>query len=670
MGPSQAAISGGHDRLESWKEIAAYLGRDIRTVQRWERSEGLPVRRHMHAKQGSVYALRSELDVWRRTRDQLAVQPDQPPAGRVGPRSLWGLPQWITIGVGVAGLSLAGAVLLHRSAGSPDEPLAPIPFTTLRGSEISPAFSPDGRRVAFAWNGNPTRRFQIYVQSLDSKRLTQITNDESDSYSPAWSPGGDQIAFLRGGLGQPTSLMMAPAAGGPVREVASIESGNPPWNRNLSWSADGRWLASGATAPGKGLGIVLVSAANGSQRVLTRPTGAAADMMPVFSLDGREIVFVRDNQRDPPKLERLRLFADERPEGEPEELPYARCKIESEKCLDPWWVPGRPEILFTSRGGGMARLWRAAVPGGTPRQLTYTGEGATHPAVSPAGDALLYEQLVKDTNIYVADLGRSGESVPTIVSTRMDQNPSVSPDGRRILFESNRSGHDEIWVSDVNGANAAALTTFDGPITGSPRWSPDGAWIAFDSRASGRPEIYVMDANGGNRRRLTWDALGNMMPCWSADGKWIYFTSLRTGGRQIWKMPAGGGNATAVTQKGGTAAFASPDGQWIWYMKSASPVTSLWRVPTEGGAESEVVDSLLYRSAAAAGNYLYYFRFTAATGAATLERLDPATGRVDPIVTPARPVGMGISLSPDLRKVYFTQVDAEESDLMLVRGFR
>jgi Tol biopolymer transport system component len=561
MGPNQAVITGSHDRLESWKEIAAYLGRDIRTVQRWERNEGLPVHRHMHTRQGSVYALRSELDVWKRTRDQAPVQPEQPPAGRLGLRSQSALPQWITTEVvGIVALSLASAVLLHRSAGPQNESLAPAPFTTLRGSEISPAFSPDGRRAAFAWNGNPTRRFQICVQAIGSNRLTQITNGESDSYSPAWSPAGDQIAFLRGGLGEPKFLMMAPATGGPARKVAPIESGDPPWNRNLTWSADGRWLAFGANRPGQALGIVLIPAVGGSQWVVTHPTGGVADMMPVFSSDGRAIVFVQDNQRDPPKLERLRLRADGRPEGEPEELPYARCNIQSERCLDPWWVPGRQEILFTTRGGGIGRLWRAAVAGGPPTQLTYAGEGSSHPAVSPAGNALLYEQLMKDTNIYAADLSKPEESAPAIVSTRLDQNPSVSPDGTRILFESNRSGHDEIWVSDVNGANVAALTAFDGPITGSPRWSPDGTRIAFDSRASGRPGIYVMDASGGNRRRLTWDAAGSMMPCWSADGKWIYFTSLRTGDRQIWKMPADGGNPTAVTQKGGTAAFVSGDG--------------------------------------------------------------------------------------------------------------
>jgi Tol biopolymer transport system component len=580
------------------------------------------------------------------------------------------LPQWIVVTVGVVSSAALAAILLRPNAGPKDEPLTPVPFTALPGSEISPVFSPDGQSAAFAWNGNPAHRFQIYVQPIGSHRLTPVTSGVFDSYSPAWSPAGDQIAFLRGSLGQPTSLMMAPSAGGPERELASIESGDPPWNRNLTWSVDGRWLASGTSPPGKTSGIVLISAANGSQRMVTHPTSGAADMMPVFSPDGRSIVFVRDNQRDPPKLERLRLRADGTPEGDPEELPFARCNTESEKCLDPWWAPARQEIVFTVRSGGTSRLWREPLRGGSPQLIAYAGDGASHPAVSPVGDALLYEQAVRDTNIYAVDLAKPAEAAPAIVSTRTDQNPSVSPDGKRVLFESNRSGHDEIWVSGVNGADPVALTGFEGPVTGSARWSPDGSRIAFDSRLSGHPEIYVMDANGGGRRRLTGDARGNLMPCWSGDGKWIYFTSLRSGVRQIWRMPPEGGEAVQVTQQGGAAVFACTDARWIWYMKTASPVTSLWRVPAEGGTEQEMVNSVLYRSAAAAENLLYYFRFTSPAAPPELERLDIATGRTTRILSAAKPVGIGVSLSPDLRKLYFTQVDAEESDLMLVRGFR
>ena len=63
-------VQGAADRIDSWKAIAVYLGRGLRTVQRWEREEGLPVRRHVHSTHASVHALRSELDAWRRTRER------------------------------------------------------------------------------------------------------------------------------------------------------------------------------------------------------------------------------------------------------------------------------------------------------------------------------------------------------------------------------------------------------------------------------------------------------------------------------------------------------------------------------------------------------------------------------------------------------------------------
>src|SRR5580700_3278191 len=62
------------DRLDSWKEIAAYLNRDVTTAQRWEKREGMPVHRHLHDRIGSVYASRAELDEWSRSRSLRAAQ--------------------------------------------------------------------------------------------------------------------------------------------------------------------------------------------------------------------------------------------------------------------------------------------------------------------------------------------------------------------------------------------------------------------------------------------------------------------------------------------------------------------------------------------------------------------------------------------------------------------
>ena len=79
------------DRLESWKDIAAYLRRDVSTVQRWEKREGMPVHRHLHDKQGSVYAFRSELDGWWRGRaNRLTGNETEQPAPAPGPSGVEG----------------------------------------------------------------------------------------------------------------------------------------------------------------------------------------------------------------------------------------------------------------------------------------------------------------------------------------------------------------------------------------------------------------------------------------------------------------------------------------------------------------------------------------------------------------------------------------------------
>src|SRR5664279_5482229 len=65
---TEASGKSPEDRLDSWKEIAAYLKRDVTTVQRWEKREGMPVHRHLHDRMGSVYASRTELDAWARSR--------------------------------------------------------------------------------------------------------------------------------------------------------------------------------------------------------------------------------------------------------------------------------------------------------------------------------------------------------------------------------------------------------------------------------------------------------------------------------------------------------------------------------------------------------------------------------------------------------------------------
>ena len=122
--------------------------------------------------------------------------------------------------------------------------LTAVPFTALPGRATSPAFSPDGSRIAFAWNGDPkggAKGFDLYVKAIGSETLLRLTQHPSEWISPAWSPDGTQVAFHRL-AGADTGIYVVPALGGPERKLRSTRIAGET-DSIISWSPDGKWIA-------------------------------------------------------------------------------------------------------------------------------------------------------------------------------------------------------------------------------------------------------------------------------------------------------------------------------------------------------------------------------------------------------------------------------------------
>jgi Tol biopolymer transport system component/DNA-binding winged helix-turn-helix (wHTH) protein len=547
-----------------------------------------------------------------------------------------------------------------------------VPLTSFPGKELHPTFSPDGNQLAYAWNGEKGDNFDIYVQLIGAGVALRLTHDSDADFSPAWSPDGQYIAFIRQSI-TGAGIFLIPALGGHERELAKshVTEVRGPY---LAWSPDGKSLVVvDKSLSDEPYGLFTLSIENGELKRLTSPDPKLGDdKMPAVSPDGKTVAFSRGGDCESPNDLYLVPFSG----GEPKRLTFDNRQIHGLT-----WAHDGQEIIFSSdRAGRRNALWRIGTSVGKPEPLVGFGENIRFPSVSRPGNRLAYSRWVTDPNIWRLDglsaAYKSGQHMkPLIASTRSDESPQYSPDGKKILFVSDRSGKYEFWVCDNEGHSAYPLAS-QGRV-GAAVWSPDGQQIAFDSPDQDKIHIYVMSAEGGVPQRLTKDNSDHFMPSWSHDGQWIYFGSNQSGDLQVWKIPSAGGTVKQLTHKGGTVGLESPDGKFLYYSKGpTSTAPGFWRVPVEGGEEVPIIKLLKeplpgYWAVADQGIYFVDDR-SEKIGllVPTLKFKSFATGQVREVMPLEKPPvgGAGLSVSPDGRWLLY-QDDDQPSDIMLVENF-
>src|SRR5688572_16233912 len=232
--------------------------------------------------------------------------------------------------------------------------------------------------------------------------------------------------------------MLVPALGGPERNLGEVRIDILHLSSQffLSWTPDGKWLVACDGAHGQEpAGLFLLSPDTGERRRLT--TGSS--LSPAFSSDGRKLAFVRERNLSS-DVYLISLSGDFVPQGDPQ-----RLTLLNETVASPAWTPDGREIVFSS-GAHLAQrsLWRiTASPGSSPRREPL-GEDSTNLTVSRNGRRLAYVRQFVDTDIWRIGLGGrtevSSSAAKLISSTRHDYLPDYSPDGKRIVFNSHRSG--------------------------------------------------------------------------------------------------------------------------------------------------------------------------------------------------------------------------------------
>ena len=677
--PRPPAVPGPDNRgprLDSWKEIAAYLKRDIRTVQRWEKTANLPVRRLQKAGLRAVFAYAAELDEWLRQHSPTALEgPVAAPAA--APRSRWRL--W-PAAAAVLSLALAGAAFsLWRFTPAPFGPFTVRPITSDPGSERDPDISPDGKYVAYAFV-SPQLRVRLQVRLIDGGEAHAITSAPDNEWSPAWSPDGSRIAFLRGDPAGDATLLLTSALGGEERKVAGVR----PYPRRrtqmighlLAWTPDGRHLIVTDRAADDRSSLFLINLETGERRQLTSPARAEFDVEPSVSSDGRRLLFNRVRGEYLSDIFVQQLDAELRPAGPPRRLPAAGNWNGTPRLLE-----NRGEVLMCAGGLPRLSLWRQPADGsGKPVSLGIIGDYAVQSAVRRAGGRIVFRTYRSEADIVRFPLPTAPAAAPRmpafqdfLQSTFIDRSPIYSPDGSQIAFISDRTGRRQLWVSNASGENPVEWTqNFEADLP-PPAWSPDGSRILFLGEApSGRSQLYAADRATRAAVRLTDDGLDYGRALWSDDGKSVFAAAADHGVYAIYRVPAAGGPAEKILPDYRSLAGVEPGGKGLYATRRDRRFQStLYYVPLPAGAPIRLANMNFTEDAWVTAQGIYYMEQRAnlplapvalyfRTHAGAVKRLDEYS----------EVPGRGLSVSPDGRYALTTVVRPPISDLILLQTAR
>ncbi len=597
-------------------------------------------------------------------------RPDRTPVPRTGSMML------VVAGVALIAGMLTTPGVLWMTRFDPAHTFTPL--ASASEYEGRPSWAPDGQSVAYVADVNGV--LQVFVRRLNAPPSTQVTQGRFDAHEPAWAPDGQRLYFISL-AGESDALWSVGVTGGRpelVLENVTHAAVDPTGKRlallrrvenslvyqRLSWSSP------------SGADPVLESRPPFDDAV-----GFGGQLK--FSPDGRKLLAwtfnaIQAKERRPSRFYLLPAEGG----GAPREV---LATVGGLADLTPFsWLPDNRHVVLgdSDASGGNRHLWIADTESTTARQLTSTHTNETFPAVSPDGRRIAYESQEVDFDLMAISAdGRATQGA--LATARNEFDPVWSPAGDQFAFVTDRYGPIEVWVRSRDGQWERPVVTssnFDSTRTdtlGSLAFSPNGRTLAYQRRGPDWGEVWLSPITGGTPVRLlpredTEDSYQDA-PSWSVDGEWIAFTR-RNGPRfSLAKVRVGTNQpvelASPVRPFSGSAW--SPDGEWIAF----ETPEGLARVRAEGGpAEPINVGPWLAFTWASDSRRLFALGESESPGHFALMELNADTGEsrvlnpdLGPIPILSTPV-RGLSFVPG--QGFLTSLASVRSDIWLLEGFQ
>jgi Tol biopolymer transport system component len=678
--PEKSAASAGASgdrglRLDSWKEIAAHLNRDVRTVQRWEKTANLPVRRLQKPGLRAVFAYTADLDDWLRRQGPAADEeaseaeavdtPDPPRRWR----------RWLLYTGAAVLLAMVAAFTLWRKSPAPLGPFTTRPITSGPGIERDPDISPDGKYVVYAAESRELHS-RLQVRLLDGGEAHAITSSPDDEWSPAWSPDGERIAFLRGDPAGKATLLITSALGGEERMVTEVRA--YPRGRTLlighlvAWTPDGRHVVvPDRGADGKG-GLVLIDTGSGQRTPLTSPAEGEFDVEPSLSSNGRLLLFNRIRGQTLSKVFVETLDPAFRPSGSPRQLPGAGDWNGTPRLLE-----DRHEVLMCAGSVPRLALWREPLDGSAkPVSLGIIGDHAVQSAVDRTTGRIVFRTFRIEFDILRFPIPAAPSATPEeprlrgfIESTFVERSAAFSPDGSQVAFISDRTGRRQLWVSDGAGEKPAEWTQNFEVDMQTPAWSHDGEKIVFTGEGpAGLDQLFVAGRDARTAVRVSNDGLDYAGAVWSHDGASLYAAAATQNVYAIYRLPAAGGAAEKVFPGYGYIAGVEPTGKGLYAVRRVNRnQTQLDYIPFPAGPAVHLAAMNFLEDAWVTRDGVYYLERQADMPLAPVDlKFRTHAGAVRLLQEYSKPPGRGLSVSADGHFAVTTRVVPPVSNLMLL----
>ncbi|MEO8030314.1 MAG: protein kinase [Gemmatimonadota bacterium] len=456
------------------------------------------------------------------------------------------------------------------------------------------AIAPDGRQVVFAAGRGPGQ-WSLYLRDLD-QLVARVLPGSEGGMVPAFSPDGKWIAFAS----PDGSLKKIGLDGTALTTLARMDLGVIG---GITWSSNREIVFTRETYVGRGLWRV--SADGGAPDRFSQFDTVSSERLqlsPVASPDGRLIFY----SGAVASTIDLRLGVVEMATGKPTVFRDIRgaatviglvegylvyIRIDGTLMAAPFdqrslklgpplqildsvatrgWqsaaVMSATGTLFYQRGGLASRLVRVD-PSGVEHSLLDSARVYTHPRLSPDGKRVAFEsQEGADNQIWIADL--AAQTAQRLTREGFNDRPEWSPDGRRLMYVSSRTADNSIWWQSTDGSGSAELL-FKGPdAIREAVFTPDGSEVVYrsDTPDSTR-DIYRLPL-GGERKPipLLVSIDDDKEPRVSPDGHWLVYVSNASGREEVYVRPlAGAGGRLAVSNGGGGEPLWSPDGKRVYY---------------------------------------------------------------------------------------------------------